>query len=812
MRDQIFCIILCILACNAIRGQQTDTPLSPIQINEQITDSLELRQEALNWADMDTELLWSTLVQLDSVAIIGFKPKTITNNREAINSPTFTTPEWTKARNDLMEFIRTESRNEGFNVSDDVLFNTRSLKNRPYLYAKVFSKDLIETLRASESIRYLEPANYEYVSTQNRSGEGCSDYSVTLDAADYTSISPTAISSWTNAEHMIDTAWTKSNKGDGVWIAVMDSGISSTNPKFNAEFDEGESSGRTIEKKEFYDPNGNGTDGWQDQCGHGTAMAGLATAPRGYDDTPAGVAYKANLISYRVTNDVIINASAEIDGLRDGLYDAGDDSRVDVISISLGDVFTHGPVEDGIIYAHDKGKLIFAAAGTSTSFTNWYGVIAPANMPEAVAVTGVIEGSDFQRCNNCHSGNEVEFCVFMERSATGNTAVTSTRDNAANNDYRGYVGGSSSSTAITAGIAGLIFSNNPTFSKDQVLNRMIQTSSRYPNKDSDFGWGTVDVCQAVDTTLSLPCSSAIGNQVTVEITTISFPPVDDGFGDPELVLKIGGKSYYFNVPSTGATSNPNSYIDASVCDNVPIIIDLGTTACNVSTVDIVVETHEDDGPFSECNFNSGDDFQVITTETVDFTMSTFKQATPNGDWVFTYSLSCAPTLIAGMSSNLPLCSGEAVTFTASPSGESNYTFFIDTNGNQQLDAGESLQNGTTETYTSSTLLQDDIIGIEVTDINGCTSLSFVTVQYINFVGANALVGVETGIADYETNDAIESTQSIDATAIVDYDAAQQICLNAGFEVVQGAIFTAFIDGCNGGLGGENLDDNQSEDK
>ncbi len=812
MRDKIFYILLCVLSYNSIYSQDGNSPLTLHDINQQITDSLDLQQEALNWSDMSTDLLWSTLIRIDSVAIIGFMPISISDTREAINSRDFSTPDWNKARNDLMNFIRTENRKTGTFLTDEQLFDMNTGQNRPYLYAKIFSKELIESLRGTENIRYVEPANYEYLASQNRSGEGCSDYSVPLDTNDYVAITPTSISSWTQSEHMIDSAWTKSNKGEGVWIAVMDTGVSATNPKFNGEFDEGDSSGRVIEKKEFYNPNGSGTDGWQDQCGHGTAMAGLATGTRGFDSTPAGVSYKSNLISYRVTNDVIINVGAEIDGLRDALYDAADDSRVSIISISLGDIFSHGPVEDGIIYAHDNDKLIFAAAGTSTSFTNFFGVIAPANMPEAIAVTGVIEGSDFQRCNNCHSGNEVQFCVFMERSATGNNAVTNTNDNASNNDYRGYVGGSSSSTAIMAGIAGLVFSNNLTFSRDQVLNRLIQTSSRYPIKDSQYGWGTIDACQAVDTTLSLPCSSVIGNSVTMEINTISFPPVSDGNGDPELILKIGGQSYYFNVPSSGATSNPNTYIDPTICDNVPIIVDLGQTACSVGTVDIVVETHEDDGIFSECNFDAVDDFQVITTETIDFDSTTFTQSTPNGDWVFTYSLSCAPTLVAGLSTNLPLCSGEDLTLDATPSGETNYDFFLDSNSNGLLDSGESLQSGTSETFTSNTFVQDDIIGIEVTDINGCTSLSFVTVQFVNFVGVNALEGVETGIADYETNDTIQSTQTIEATAIVDYDAVEQICLDAGFEVVQGAIFTAFLDGCNDGLGGENIDSSQDEEE
>ena len=808
IRNFIWLVLFIALFPLVGHAQSNTLPLSKQDIVSRITDSLQVSNEALNWRDMDSELMWSTLVQYDSVAIIGFKPDTIKYGRDALLDTSFTTPDWIKARKKLQSRIRAELVRAGINSADASLLVENQNTNRPYLYAKIFSENFINELRSDPNVRYVEPANYVYKSTDSRAGEGCANYSVNVSPADFTTITPASIASWTHAEHDIDLAWTKSNKGKDVWIAVMDTGISANNPKFNAEFDQGASAGRVIEKKEFYIPSGTMTDGWQDQCGHGTAMAGLAVGTRGQDSTPAGVSYQANLISYRVTNDVKIDNSAEINGLRDGLYDAGDDARVDIISISLGDIFSHGPVEDGIIYAHNKGKLIFAAAGTSTSFTNWFGVIAPANMPEANAVTGVIEGTTYTRCDICHSGNEVEFCVYMQRAGTANKAVTLTNDNAANNNYIGYVGGSSSGTAIMAGIAGLIKSNHPTFSKDQILNRMIQTSSEYPNKDSAYGWGTIDVSAAVDSTLSLPCSSSISSAVSMQINTITFPPVNDGIGDPELVLKIGGNSFYFNVPNSGATGNPNAYIDDTVCDNVPIIVDLGNTVCGTMSLDVSIETHEDDGLASECDFNAGDDFQVISTETIFLNQNSFTQTTPNGDWIFSYSLTCVPLLVAGLTSNSPLCSSETLNLTASPSGETNYTFFLDSNNNGLFDAGEVLQSGTTETYSTGTYTDGDQIGIEVSDSNGCTSYSFITVQTINYIGTNSLLGIESGIADYETNDTIVSSQLIESGAVVDYDAGIQICLTNGFEIEQGAIFTAFIDGCNDGAGGENLDDGQ----
>jgi len=61
--------------------------------------------------------------------------------------------------------------------------------------------------------------------------------------------------------------------------------------------------------------------------------------------------------------------------------------------------------------------------------------------------------------------------------------------------------------------------------------------------------------------------------------------------------------------------------------------------------------------------------------------------------------------------------------------------------------------------------------------------------------------VEAGNADYETDNDIESEQLITMTAVVDYDSATSIELLDGFEVELGGLFCAFIDGCDGGLGG-----------
>ncbi len=65
----------------------------------------------------------------------------------------------------------------------------------------------------------------------------------------------------------------------------------------------------------------------------------------------------------------------------------------------------------------------------------------------------------------------------------------------------------------------------------------------------------------------------------------------------------------------------------------------------------------------------------------------------------------------------------------------------------------------------------------------------------SFSGAGGLTGSETGTVSYETDGLIESTQLIASSANVDYDSGTAVHLFSGFEVVQGAQFEAFIDGC-----------------
>jgi subtilisin family serine protease len=350
-------------------------------------------------------------------------------------------------------------------------------------------------LRRRPDVRYVEPLGYLTEAELQKSEAGCSnDPEPFIPAEDFGTVTPAATVPWNFFETNIPDAWPLST-GRGVTVALIDTGVSAAQAKLGGEFATGDSTGRFIEKAGTFRPDSDGPpDGPDDDCGHGTLMAGTIAAPRSSGGAIAGVAHGANLLAIRATDDVVLNSANEKKGVADALVLAANRDDVKVISMSLGHIFSSSRIEDAVRYAHARGKLMFVAAGTSTSFTSWVGVTFPATMDEVVAVTGVETGAGLVRCDVCHAGSAVDFVVVMQRAEDSDRTSLSL---AMSGDTPGRVGGSSTATATMAGVAALVWARNPLLTRDQVLQILREASSLYPDRDDDFGFGTVDAGLAV---------------------------------------------------------------------------------------------------------------------------------------------------------------------------------------------------------------------------------------------------------------------------------------------------------------------------
>lgn len=438
----------------------------------------------------------------DSVISIGYQPAGFTGLDGLIHTVDVNQSAWRNVRETLISFVVEETNrrygNE-FSREDLLVFGPKPL---PYFNIRIWDYDILAQIRNFTVVRYAEPMGFGFESDPvgpYRSDSGCGENTgISNPPSSDFHISPQgALVSWNFLPMKIHKAW-KLSKGQGVTIGLIDTGISPDQDKLNGGFAGGYSGNRTVEKYGFHDPcflfifceN----DGVDDLCGHGTNMAGTLAAPFSSEGSATGVAFRSNLISIRATEDVLHNTSAEKDGVSDAYTFLGGRADVDIISMSLGDLFSSGQITDAINYAYNSGKMIFNAAGTSFSFTTFVGVIFPANLSNTIAVTGVKTGGNMQKCTTCHSGSAVDFVVIMEDKNNENRKPL-TLAHSGNNPA--YTGGSSVATATAAGIAALVLSHHPEYSRQEVYDAMKQASHFYPNRDGEFGWGLINAELAV---------------------------------------------------------------------------------------------------------------------------------------------------------------------------------------------------------------------------------------------------------------------------------------------------------------------------
>ncbi|CAA0152735.1 Probable S8 subtilisin family serine endopeptidase precursor [Tenacibaculum maritimum] len=470
--------------------QQGDL-LSRTEINKVIDNSLQATGD-FRWSSVDAHTIYSAVKLGDNILTIGYGASKNEFARSEASS---------NIKNEVIQLVqKIEGTDAAAKGSSPEVYVNESIN---IVDIKVTKKETIVALLKDSRVRYIEPSGYAYFATtqdaaprqeSSSGGSGCGYDAFTIDTEDYRTVAPGARVPWNFDLHNIPEAW-KYSTGAGVTVGIIDSGLSPEQKWMNQYFNDGYSSGRTVQKYGSFVDSwwawSNNYDGVDDKCGHGTKMAAMATAPRNDDNLPVGVAYNANLVSYRAVENVVIDDYHEKRGVVEALTALANRSDVKVISMSLGNPFNISNVADAIKYAHSKGKMVLAAGGTSTSFTTWYGVIFPASMPETVAVTGVKEG-EYENCDICHSGSQIDFTIQMERSSGVNLPGLSYYDG-----KETYVGGSSIATATTAGIAALVWSKNPTWSREQVLEKMRQASEFYPNKHSEYGYGNIDALKAV---------------------------------------------------------------------------------------------------------------------------------------------------------------------------------------------------------------------------------------------------------------------------------------------------------------------------
>jgi len=462
-------------------------PMTKMQLDQTVIGLLESRND-FHWEWVDMKTLWSATQYGDHSVAIGYKPADAGDISKKLHTINIKSDSYKRVHEALVELILDElnkTATKPVSWQEILIEDDQTL---PIITIRLTDKNTLTKLFNLVNVRYIEPLDYWPTSAERvAAASGCSGSTTALNAADYTTITPGARLPWNFNNHTIPAAWNVS-QGQNMTVGVIDAGISSAQPLLNGLFNNGDSNvGRTVSTDFTL-----GTSAFN-SCTHGTSMSGQATGPRNNQNSSTGVAYKSNLHFIRASDDVVLDASAEKTAVKNALIRMGNRVDVKIISMSIGAPFASSVLKDGVDYAYGMGKLIMAAAGTSLSWTSWWGVIYPAAYSSCVAVTGVKESG--ARCSDCHDGSQVLYTITMERSASSSRNSISL---AYSSLTPTYIGGSSCATATAAGIASLVWSARPNMTRAQVLSCMTNTAQFYPNRNSTKGYGNLNASAAVN--------------------------------------------------------------------------------------------------------------------------------------------------------------------------------------------------------------------------------------------------------------------------------------------------------------------------
>jgi len=237
-------------------------------------------------------------------------------------------------------------------------------------------------------------------------------------------------------------------------------------------------------------------DGFNTRPTHGTHTAGVVAATGNNGVGVAGVAFGGvRVLPVKVFNDAGVGAQVDdlINGIRwsVGLAVPGFNANpypAQIINLSLGTRGENAAINEAVADAVNAGALVIAAAGNQGLSSE---VLTPANAEGALSVGSV--DSDYLRSSfSNYNRNEPQVDIM----APGGVLVGSTRSfcDSGNEaailstfaeDNYGCLSGTSMSSPFVAGVAALVWSQDPTLSASEVTTRLI-TSTR-----SDESWDTL---------------------------------------------------------------------------------------------------------------------------------------------------------------------------------------------------------------------------------------------------------------------------------------------------------------------------------
>lgn len=260
----------------------------------------------------------------------------------------------------------------------------------------------------------------------------------------------------------VNAAWNTS-RGDGVVIAVVDTGADFTHPDLAGKF-----VGRG---RDFVNNDNDATD----DHGHGTHVSGIAAALTNNGQGIAGVGYNAKVLPVKV---LASNGSGDNAAVASGIAWAADQGAR-VINMSLGGGYPSTAVQAAVDYAWGKGAVVVCAAGNTGASIPQY----PAAFPNCVSVSATDSADRLASFST--------FGDTVDVAAPGVQILSTVRGGR----YEAW-NGTSMATPNVAGVVALIWAAHPTWTNAQV-RAALENGADNIGQAIYFGRGRVNAARAV---------------------------------------------------------------------------------------------------------------------------------------------------------------------------------------------------------------------------------------------------------------------------------------------------------------------------
>ncbi|WP_274562566.1 type VII secretion-associated serine protease mycosin [Streptomyces spiramyceticus] len=277
-----------------------------------------------------------------------------------------------------------------------------------------------------------------------------------------------------------EKTWAES-QGEGVTVAVIDTGVERTHPDLV---------GQVLPGKDFTDDGGDAND---DADGHGTGMASIIAGHGhgpGNSEGVMGLAPKAKILPVQYWDEYKLSDKRMASAIR---YAVDEGASVINLSVKDEDVTEESKTAEAVAYAQEHDVVVVAGTGNEGLPVGY-----PAKLPGVVAVGAVDKSLAIWRRSN-HG-------VGVTLTAPGVDIVQAAAEVESPNGY-GDGTGTSNATAYVSATAALVRAKFPDLTAGQVINRLIKsaTFAQHDIKkapDDEYGYGIIRPLKAL--TMDIP--------------------------------------------------------------------------------------------------------------------------------------------------------------------------------------------------------------------------------------------------------------------------------------------------------------------